>query len=222
MKDASLLMTDVLVRLLLAFVCGAVIGIEREYKRRPAGFRTHILICLGAAITTLTGEYLILQKGFYGDVLRLGAQVVAGIGFVGAGTIIVTKHNRVRGLTTAAGLWVTAIIGLACGVGYLAGAIAATGIILFAEIFLSKFEFKIRSRNEEVTLYVEYKNKKTVNVVIDYFHRKKVKILDLEISKIKEKEACAIFIVSIDAKKEIRDYVKEITELSPDICVQIL
>ena len=92
-------------RLLLAFICGAVIGAEREIKRRPAGFRTHILICLGAAITTLTSQYLLLGLGLYTDIGRLGAQVIAGIGFIGAGTIIVTGRRQVKGLTTAAGLW---------------------------------------------------------------------------------------------------------------------
>ena len=100
------------VRMVLAVVCGGLIGIEREYKRRPAGFRTHILICLGAAITTLTSQFLYLKLNLYTDVARLGAQVVAGIGFIGAGTIIVTNRQRVKGLTTAAGLWTSALIGL--------------------------------------------------------------------------------------------------------------
>ena len=104
----------ILVRLSLAVVCGGVIGAERETKRRPAGFRTHILICLGAAITTLTSQYLLLSLHLFTDVARLGAQVISGIGFIGAGTIIVTRDKRVKGLTTAAGLWAAAIIGLAC------------------------------------------------------------------------------------------------------------
>lgn len=90
----------VMCRLLLAMLCGGVIGIEREYKRRPAGFRTHILICLGASMTTLTSQYLFLTMHMFTDVGRLGAQVIAGIGFIGAGTIIVTKRKRVKGLTT--------------------------------------------------------------------------------------------------------------------------
>ena len=88
----------VTLRLMLAMVCGGIIGIEREFKRRPAGFRTHILICLGAAMTTLTSQYLYLYMGQYTDMARLGAQVVAGIGFIGAGTIIVTRRQRVKGL----------------------------------------------------------------------------------------------------------------------------
>ena len=83
----------VAVRLCLAVLCGGLIGIEREYKRRPAGFRTHILICLGAAMTTLTSQYLLLERQMYTDIARLGAQVIAGVGFIGAGTIIVTKKQ---------------------------------------------------------------------------------------------------------------------------------
>ena len=108
--------------MVLAAFCGSAIGIEREFKRRPAGFRTHILICLGAAMTTLTSQYLSLIMHYYTDMARLGAQVVAGIGFIGAGTIIVTKRQRVKGLTTAAGLWTVAIIGLALGGGFYEGA----------------------------------------------------------------------------------------------------
>ena len=88
---------SVFVRLACAFICGGIIGIERSYKRRPAGFRTHILICIGAAITTLTSQYLYLNMHYFTDMARLGAQVVAGIGFIGAGTIIVTKRQNVKG-----------------------------------------------------------------------------------------------------------------------------
>ena len=101
LRDVTTL--SVFVRLACALICGGIIGIERSYKRRPAGFRTHILICIGAAITTLTSQYLYLNMHYFTDMARLGAQVVAGIGFIGAGTIIVTKRQRVKGLTTAAG-----------------------------------------------------------------------------------------------------------------------
>ena len=105
LRDMNLL--SVTVRVLLAVICGGLVGLEREYKRRPAGFRTHILICLGAAMTTLTGQYLVLVMNYNTDMGRLGAQVVAGIGFIGAGCIIVTRRRRVKGLTTAAGMWTT-------------------------------------------------------------------------------------------------------------------
>ena len=130
LRDVTFL--SVTIRMLLAMICGGVIGIEREYKRRPAGFRTHILICMGAAMTTMTSQYLYLGMGYYTDMARLGAQVVAGIGFIGAGTIIVTRRQRVKGLTTAAGLWVTAIIGLTLGAGYFEAGFFSTVLILLA------------------------------------------------------------------------------------------
>ena len=129
----------VLVRLFFAMICGGAIGIEREHKRRTAGFRTHILICLGAAMTTMVSQFLFREMHLYTDIGRLGAQVIAGIGFIGAGTIIVTKRRQVKGLTTAAGLWTCAIIGLCVGAGYYEAAVLATIIILLAEIFFSRF-----------------------------------------------------------------------------------
>ena len=141
LRDVTL--ASVTTRMLLAVLCGGLIGIERAYKRRPAGFRTHILICLGAAITTLTSQFLYLNLHYYTDMARLGAQVVAGIGFIGAGTIVVTRQHRVKGLTTAAGLWASAIIGLALGGGFYEGALLTTVLVLVAESFLSRLEYRI-------------------------------------------------------------------------------
>lgn len=135
MRDITF--TSTLLRLVLAALCGGIVGAEREAKRRPAGFRTHILICIGAAITTSTSQYLGLKMGYPTDLGRLGAQVVAGVGFIGAGTILVTRGQQVRGLTTAAGLWAVAIVGLALGAGYFELSLIATVLILLAEAFLS-------------------------------------------------------------------------------------
>ena len=121
---------SVLIRLALAVIFGGLIGLERERKHRPAGFRTHILICLGAAMTTLTSQYLFLSLRQFTDIARLGAQVIAGIGFIGAGSIIVTQRRRVKGLTTAAGLWASAAIGLCFGAGFYEGGIIAALLIL--------------------------------------------------------------------------------------------
>lgn len=170
-------------RLLLAFICGAVIGAEREIKRRPAGFRTHILICLGAAITTLTSQYLLLGLGLYTDIGRLGAQVIAGIGFIGAGTIIVTGRRQVKGLTTAAGLWASAIVGLACGAGFVECAIFATAVILFAEIVLIKFEFKFAKSSRLCTLYIEYTKPDTIQTVLEMMSEHSLKVSNLEVSR---------------------------------------
>ena len=113
LRDITL--ASVAFRLILSTLCGGIVGMEREFKRRSAGFRTHILICLGAAMTTLTSEFWLVYMRYYLDAARLGAGVVAGMGFIGAGTIIVTRRQRVKGLTTAAGLWTVAVVGLAIG-----------------------------------------------------------------------------------------------------------
>ena len=104
------------IKMALALICGGVLGIERGRKKRPAGFRTYMLVCLGATLVMMTNEHICHAYGT-GDMARMGAQVVNGIGFLGAGTIITTGHNRVKGLTTAAGLWAAACIGLAIGSG---------------------------------------------------------------------------------------------------------
>lgn len=187
---------SVALRMVLAVVCGGIIGIEREYKRRPAGFRTHILICLGAAMTTLTSQYLYLVLGQYTDMARLGAQVVAGIGFIGAGTIIVTRRQRVKGLTTAAGLWAAAIIGLALGGGFYEGGLFATILIMVAELFFSRVEYRMLKNAPEVNLYVEYSDNRTMDVLLQEFREHGLKILNMGIihSNSNEKHnACAIF-----------------------------
>lgn len=172
------------VRLVLAVLCGGLIGIEREYKRRPAGFRTHILICLGAAVTTLTSQYLYLVLGLYTDVARLGAQVVAGIGFIGAGTIIVTNRQRVKGLTTAAGLWTSAIIGLVCGAGYIEGAVFATFMVLVAELLLVKIEYRFARKLTDTNVYIEYYKAESIEHIVHSLREHKVKMSGLEISRV--------------------------------------
>lgn len=174
---------SVVARMVLAFVCGGLIGFERERKRRPAGFRTHILICLGAAMTTLTSQYLYITMQMYTDVARLGAQVIAGIGFIGAGTIIVTRQRRVKGLTTAAGMWTSAIIGLACGAGYVECAVFATLLVLFAELLLIKLEYRVASSSREINIYVEYAEAPFLNDIIGCIRNLGVRVTNLEISR---------------------------------------
>ncbi len=183
-------------RMTLAMICGGVIGLEREYKRRPAGFRTHILVCLGAAMTTLTSQYLYLVLHLYTDMARLGAQVVAGLGFIGAGTIIVTRRQRVKGLTTAAGLWAVGIIGLCLGAGFYEGGIAATAMILVAELVLAKVEYRLLDHAPEINLYMEYTDKDCLDQVLAMFREKQMRVLHLEITRASNDErhnACAIF-----------------------------
>lgn len=198
LRDVS--MASVCLRMVLSVLCGGAIGVEREFKRRPAGFRTHILICLGAAMTTLTGQYLFLVMGYYTDVARLGAQVIAGVGFIGAGTIIVTKHQRVKGLTTAAGLWTAAIVGLSFGAGFYEGGLFTTALILLAELVFSKWEYRILSNTPEVNLYMEYTGKACLEEVLKLYREQNVKILNMEITRSAGSEkhnACVIFLLRL-------------------------
>lgn len=222
-RDVTLL--SVTVRMLLAVVCGGVIGIEREYKRRPAGFRTHILICLGAAMTTLTSQYLYLTMHYYTDMGRLGAQVVAGIGFIGAGTIIVTRHRRVKGLTTAAGLWVAAIIGLALGAGFYEGGILATGLILVAELLFSKLEYRLMDHAPQINLYMEYRNKDCLENVLQLFREKTIKVTSMEITRTKETEthnACAIFALQLNKRCSVEQLLSYIHKIPGVVTVEEL
>lgn len=200
-RDSNML--SIAFRLTAAVICGGLIGIEREYKRRPAGFRTHILICLGAAMTTLTSQYLCLVAGYFTDMARLGAQVIAGIGFIGAGTIIVTRRQRVKGLTTAAGLWTSAIVGLALGAGFIEGGILTTVFILLAELLFSKWEYRLLNTAPEINLYIEYTGKHTLEKVLKIVHECDLKLLDLEITRHasgEENNTCAIFSLRLNKK----------------------
>ena len=218
-------MVSVSVRMLLAVVCGGVIGMEREYKRRPAGFRTHILICLGAAMTTLTSQYLYLYMHYYTDMARLGAQVVAGIGFIGAGTIIVTRRQRVKGLTTAAGLWTSAIVGLALGGGFYEGAIFATALILLAELLFSKLEYRMLENAPEVNLYVEYTGKPCLESILKLYRERELKVLNLEITRSTESEthnACAIFTLRLNKKYSMNTLLAEMNTVPGVVSVEEL
>lgn len=152
------------IRLFLAVLAGGVIGYERGKHGSAAGLRTHILVCIGSAMSSLTGYYVFHTLGIQGDVLRLSAQVVSGIGFLGAGMIIVKNGNIVTGLTTAAGMWATSSIGIALGFGFYNGAIIATVLCFFTTAFLSVFE---RQRKRTVHVYAEIDLDEKVSDIID-------------------------------------------------------
>lgn len=149
-------MASIALRFLVCIICGGIIGIEREWKHRTAGFKTHILVCLGSAVCMMTGQYIAAYfKMASIDPSRIGAQVVSGIGFLGVGTIIVTKNAKVKGLTTAAGLWVSACIGLAVGIGFFE--IAIIGTLCVEVLFLIVKQLNVFGvvRETRIFLYVE-------------------------------------------------------------------
>ena len=143
---------EVVLRLLVATFCGGAIGIERGKKNRPAGFRTYILVCVGASLTMILGEYLAVMYSLWSeqittllnsDIARFGAQVINGIGFLGAGTIIITGNQQVKGMTTAAGLWASACMGLAIGAGFYEGALVTFICSMLTVTILWRVEYML-------------------------------------------------------------------------------
>lgn len=153
------------VRLCLAALCGGLIGMERGRKHRPAGLRTHMLVCVAASLVVLTNEQLIVYYGT-GDPTRMGAQVISGISFLGAGTILTDRQNRVRGLTTAAGLWASACIGLAIGSGYYLGGILTCMMMLVIFTKLNDVERYFVKKSRMMELHVTFDSPKNLNSFI--------------------------------------------------------
>ena len=163
LRDLNVL--SVCVRLLLAMAFGGTIGFERGIRQRAAGLRTHMLLCVGAASTMLVSQYIYASYGV-GDPARLSAQVISGIGFLGAGTIIVTRRNQIKGLTTAATLWATACMGLAVGVGFYECALAMYVILLLVNVVDTKY-LKIPT---STALYLEVRRDVGLGNAIHFIH----------------------------------------------------
>lgn len=142
-------------RVLLALLLGGLIGLERGRHGRAAGLRTHILVCVGAAVAALVGLYSCQVLSLGGDAMRIGAQVISGIGFLGVGTILVRNRDKVTGLTTAAGLWATACIGLAVGVGFYSVALFAFLAVSLTMSLLIYLERAIKCKEIEYSCYIE-------------------------------------------------------------------
>ena len=154
---------SVAVRLTLSVILGGLIGMERGRRGRAAGLRTHILVCLGAAMASLLGVFVTKELELSSDASRIAAQVISGIGFLGAGTIVIKGRFRVSGLTTAAGLWATAAIGLALGYAFFEGAMIAAFLTVVTITILSHFEARIYRKNARASIYIELSSVTAVN-----------------------------------------------------------
>lgn len=149
-------LVSVTFRLFLAVLFGGAIGLERGTTRHPAGFRTHILVCVGATLAMLTNQFIYESMTNIADPSRMGAQVITGVGFLGVGTIMVTGGGqKIKGLTTAAGLWASACIGLSLGIGFYSGALIAGILVLAALTILKRFEGYFYDLSRVMDLYVE-------------------------------------------------------------------
>lgn len=176
---------SIVVRLSLAAICAGVIGIERGQKRRPAGFRTHILVCMGATLVMITNQYMADVLGMDTDPSRMGAQVISGIGFLGAGTIIVVGRNQVKGLTTAAGLWACACMGLAIGIGFYEGAIISCLFVFGVMTGLHNMDNYVQANSKVMEIYVEFEDLSGLTTFLKYLKDKGAKVSNMEVQKIK-------------------------------------
>ncbi len=173
---------SVTVRLMLSLLCGGILGVERGRKKRPAGFRTYMLVCMGAALVMITNQYITEMYGGT-DPARMGAQVISGIGFLGAGTIIVTGRNRVKGLTTAAGLWAAACVGLSLGIGFYTGAVVGCVLIFVVMALLQGLDDWVMSSTKVINLYVEFDQMTDVGAFLRFAKEQGFRISDLEMTR---------------------------------------
>ena len=217
-----------MLRILLAVLCGGLIGLERERKNRPAGFRTYMLTALGATLTVLLslqldqmlhGPWRALAEsiGATQDVSRFGAEAAKGIGFLGAGTILVTRNQEVRGLTTAAGLWAVAIIGTAFGAGFYAGGIICYAFIFLAMQVLRRVDLRIRKTQRVSTVYFEMEKKSTVGQIIRQVKGHGHYIWDLNLfSETQEKSGgpvCGTFTLWVNGKTTLDEEIQALEAL---------
>lgn len=161
MQIRPLTCAAVCLRIFAALFTGGLIGIERGMKNRPAGMRTYMLVCLGSCLVMLTNQY-IYQTFHTGDPVRMGAQVVSGIGFLGAGTIVVTRRSHIKGLTTAAGLWSSATVGLAFGIGFYEAAFLGGFAVFFAMSIMQALDIRLHQKAKAMDLYFELEREVTL------------------------------------------------------------
>jgi len=170
------------VRLALAMILGGIIGLERGIKKRPAGMRTYMLVCIGATLVMITNQYLTYLFP-YSDPARMGAQVISGIGFLGVGTIIITRDRQVRGLTTAAGLWASACMGLAIGIGFYSGALIGMVFIFIVTTIMHRLDIELIRRSRAMDMYIELTDTSHIYKILDHMRENDIKVTHMEVMR---------------------------------------
>lgn len=194
---------SVFFRLVLALALGSIIGIDRGFKRRVAGFKTHTIVCLGSTLVMMTGQYIsiYINPEGVGDVARLGAQVISGVGFLGVGTIIITRNNQVKGLTTAASLWTCSCIGLAVGIGFYSGAIMTTIFVMLVFRYFTAVDKYIYKHTRVYDFYIEFENTDSMNRVLENLKIENIKVTNIIITKKKCKSHTLIVQITLEPEK---------------------
>ena len=168
---------EIIIRVVLSLVIGSIIGLERGSKSQPAGIRTHSIVCMAACLIMMTNEFVSYKFGT-GDPTRLGAQVISGVGFLGAGTILITDKKKVTGLTTAAGIWASAGIGLAIGVGFYEGALLVAISVWSVITMFQPLKKYLQSRSKVIELYIVVKSTEAYNRVLVYCAENGIRLND--------------------------------------------
>ena len=215
----------VILRLLFSLIVGIIVGIDRGLKRRGAGVKTHVMVCLGSALVMITSEYMAVHFDAKADMARLGAQVISGVGFLGVGTILVTGKNQIRGLTTAAGIWVCACIGLAAGIGFVEGALITLLFVMGTFCILARLDTLVHHFSKVFELYLEFEANKNVSQFLEEMRKQGIKVDLIDISREKIPEKITTAIVCVEIKRRIKghpdlmdeiqkwDFVKYVEEL---------
>jgi len=200
-------------RPLVALIMGGILGLERGMKNRPAGLRTYMLVCVGSCLIMMTNQYIFQATGT-GDPTRMSAQVISGIGFLGAGTIVVTQHNQIKGLTTAAGLWACAAAGLALGIGFYEAAVVG-GVAIFAILtLLQRWDDRMHMKGRVFDIYFELAEGYPLGELI-----RSVRDMDLEIFDIRMESDVVLtdgytaFIATVKAKRR-REHTGILSQIS--------
>lgn len=223
-----------MLRIVLALLMGGLIGMERERKRRPAGFRTYMLVALGAALTVMLSQYLdymlnnpwadiAASIGIKTDVSRFGAQVINGVGFLGAGTIIVTGRQEVKGLTTAAGLWASACMGLAIGAGFYECMIVGFVLIFLCMRLLPAIENAVMARARNMNIYIEMDSVENVGAIVNILKANDMTLFDVEIDKEQHEHLSqinAVFSVRLPRKEEHTEILAKLSTIEGIITIE--
>ncbi len=195
-------LVSIILRIIMAMLLGGILGIERGRKHRPAGFRTYMLVCLSSAMVMMTNQFVTQMYGV-GDPVRMGAQVISGIGFLGAGTIIFTGRHQVIGITTAAGLWAAACGGLAIGIGFYEGAIIGGIAIYIIMAVMHYVDEHIHEHSNIIEIYVEFDAKNRFGKFLEYLRANHFDVSHVQILKNKFSKGtlCAVLTLHSNVKR---------------------
>lgn len=225
---------SMMLRIVLAMLMGGIIGFEREMKRRPAGFRTYMLVAIGSAMTVMLSQYLDYMLwhdwsdtaelvGIRTDVSRFGAQVINGVGFLGAGTILVTGHSQVKGLTTAAGLWASACMGIAVGAGFYECTIMGFVLIILSMVVFPQIENAMHLNSRSMNVYVELDGIEHLAGVINRIKSEGIEIYEVELNKdenVRLSGLSTLFYLKLNRKLSHTELLVELSKLDGVIATE--